>query len=100
MKPEELKIIAEGMGINVRVDGDYCSLEPKHGDTHYTAYNPLADDTQCMEIMEKLKITLLHDFVLECWSASKVKNNNRVIGEGKTINEAVCKAALEYFKTS
>ena len=96
LKPEKLKVIAEGMGYEASMHPNgwvYIWIDDK-----WIKYNPLTNAEQCMEIMEEVKITLLYDFVLNYWSASKVKGSKRIIGEGKTINEAVCNAAFEYFK--
>ena len=100
MKPEELKIIAEGMGYKVNLLDDSGPMLNKNGvwlNGNSTPYNPLTNDTQCMEIMEK------HD----CFTsvdedgtklASFPPHRDNFICKGKTINEAVCKAALEHFK--
>ena len=99
LKPEKLKVIAEGMGYQAsNFYWPSYSGKIKYITVKGKEYNPLTNAEQCMEIMEEVKITLLYDFVLNYWSASKVKGSKRIIGEGKTINEAVCNAAFEYFK--
>jgi len=66
-------------------------------------YNPLTNNDQMVEIMEKLlrkgygvcvngwgnKILFEYQ-ILDC--------ENNVVAEGKTINEAVCNAAYEHYK--
>ena len=104
--PEILKVVAEGMpdGRPVEIDEEgvwYMNYPPTTGEgygvkVHAVEFNPLTNAEQCMEIMEKLKIS--PEFVEECgcsgWFA-KVKNGR--VSEGKTINEAVVLAAYEYF---
>ena len=110
MKPEDLRVIAKGMHPNEQIDIEedevwlmnYPSTTPEGRGYKIlaTQFNPLADDAQCMEIMEKLKIFISRhsrggeDLV----GASTFMYGREAHANGKTINEAVCKAALEYFK--
>lgn len=97
MKPEELKIIAEGMGVEIE-DSKLCGLTVvKSNSAIYLRdiYNPLTNDTQLVEIMEKLRVGVEHSSG-EIWLA--YADRFQPYSQGKTINEAVCKAALEYFK--
>lgn len=95
MKPEELKVIAEGMGyisgLNGYMEPCFYKLGGRHPEE--IEYTPLTNNDQMVEIMEKLKISIWFDGVT--WVA-QIKNNNRSLED--TINEAVCKAAYEYFK--
>jgi hypothetical protein len=116
MNSEQLKVIAEGMGYNAinRNGFIYCWK----GDAEYNYkpspirihepppsnaikyYPDTTNDTQCMEIMRKLRISLHaipHDGT---WDAVKVNGKgDLVMANGKTINEAVCNAAFDYFNT-
>ena len=55
-------------------------------------------DDQMVEIMGRLKINVKYMSYSE-WLAYILDGNNKIDfdGEGKTINEAVCNAAYEYF---
>jgi len=100
MKPEQLKVIAEGMGyINIHVSAPYVYIDYSHNDL-LTNYNPLTNNDQMVEIIEKL---------LDLgWTISKFEDKYLLTLEivcnvstqfmDKTINEAVCNAAYEYFK--
>ena len=95
MKSEELKIIAEGMGYYVNPSMEDGVTIDING--HWFDYNPdTTNDTQCMEIMERLKLSVRwqHDI---CY-VSQTRYFASGVSNGKTIREAVCKAALEYFK--
>ena len=102
MKPEELKVIAEGMGYKIAyIVNDWVMCEAMGGMIfNYTPH--LTNNDQCMEIMERLSVSTsctdsgvrlayigTDDAGLGFPTAS---------GRGKTINEAVCSAAYEYFK--
>lgn len=99
MKPEKLKVIAEGMGlrepyINIRGKMHYWC---KDGREHFE-YNPLTNNDKMVEIMDKLRIEI-HCDSEDWWAKPYVhmgKQHNWALG--KTINEAVCNAAYEYFK--
>ena len=104
MEPEKLKVIAEGMGyevaikprnINGTVEDAVFSF---HGEVWY---DPIINNDQMVEIMEKLKVGVNYDFYRDVF-LSYIYDDFGVIllskNEGKTINEAVCNAAYEYFK--
>jgi len=100
MKPEQLKVIAEGMGYKP-VDHPSPS---RQGDVQMyekgefypmTQYNPLTNNGQMVEIVEKLKLDICYDHDSGGWEA--YYNNNDECMRGKIINEAACKAAYEYF---
>lgn len=103
MQPEELKIIAEGMGYEVHLEmgvrnnqGMMC-LYIHHANGTRTEYAPdTTNDTQCMEIMKELKTDIEYWYRLDEWEANP--RRDEIPKRGKTINEAVCKAALEYYK--
>jgi hypothetical protein len=113
MKPEELKIIAEGMGYKAAKQPEYNDSNWRTGfvlliydkNKTFIEYNPLTNDTQCMEIMEKLKSEISYNWrdgwVVRLQITIKTQFGNELSSKrifGKTINEAVCKAAYEYFK--
>ena len=113
MNTEQLKVIAEGMGYKTRIYNDACvkfkgqlqiEVETIEEDLNY--YNWYRPDTtnndQMVEIMEKLyhqRLRLnaiytngeISHYEMSTWGGVPV-------GSGKTINEAVCNAAYEYFK--
>lgn len=113
MEASKLKLIAEGMGYEYR---QYASIESSKNmfakDMAIEEYNPLTNDTQCMEIMEKLPVDISKQSTQTVgkpeteksyWMAGARYFNKkgefvRVLEEGKTIKEAVCNAAYEYFK--
>ena len=95
MNTEKLKVIAEGMGHKEAciIGGHYFMCGDLNGETY--EYNPLTNDTQCMEIMKKLYICI------DQMPSEKIYAQVKMDGEwvtGKTINEAVCNAAYEHFK--
>ena len=98
MKPEQLKIIAIGMG--------YETAHTHKGRLFYDGsfdmpieYEPdTTNNDQMVEIVDML-------LDIGCAIGKEENSNNVVVylggeflGEGKTINEAVCNAAYEYFK--
>ena len=107
MNTEQLKVIATGMGIkdvssHPRLEDTLIyPKDPDKKDYTCIIYNPLTNDSQCMEIMKKLEISIKQHFkheeditsfsifasVLHCGTHG-----------GKTINETVCNATYEYFK--
>ena len=108
MKPEELKVIAEGMGrfAETRGNANIVYIYGANQDPDTTPqlkYNPLTNNDQMVEILDVL---LSNDFIIskdldtgnyEVWQDSySVSLVETYLG--KTINEAVCKAAYEYFK--
>ena len=96
---EELKIIADGMypDERVHISEPYdIHSQPKHVRINATEYNPITNNGQMVEIMEKLKIDVEHRTGhKKAWLITKKGTRGF---NGKTINEAVCRAALEYFK--
>ena len=103
MDTEKLKIIAEGMGYEI-FSNDNPRIKDRlvvwNGKDIHTRciYKPLTNNDQMVEIMEKLKITVRAiPNVSEDWFAEPYPYGNRM-GSGKTINEAACNAAYEYFK--
>ena len=109
MEPEKLKVIAEGMpdGRPVEIDEDGCVWYVNYPPTTTVGsgykvfavqYNPLTNNDQCMEIMEKLHTWVTWPFHKHSCEILISKEGKSYIGKGKTINEAVCNAAYEYFK--
>ena len=96
MKPEQLKVIAEGMGYIILGDSSLYPTVKKAEHSKVVAYNPLTNNDQMVEIIEKLKIDLYYypdeDY---CWKALVRRDTQQ---EAITINEAVCNAAYRYFK--
>ena len=107
MKAEKLKVIAEGMGYKIAyIVNDWVMCEAMGGMIfNYTPH--LTNNDQLVEIMEKLYMQTIP------WQgAFPYKWHTRIFREdtnlrefvlrneayGKTINEAVCNAAYEYFK--
>ena len=107
MEAEKLKVIAEGMGysavvieaFDIHSKPNHVKIQPANGVLRgFTLdYNPLTNNDQMVEIMEKLKVSLLQnddDFITAYLEIDEIYFSAR----GKTINEAVCNAAYEYFK--
>ena len=101
MKPEKLKVIAEGMGYEVAIKPRNIRGTITDAVFNYNGevwYNPLTNAEQCMEIMEKLKLDVVWWPEQKEWSSERCIAGSSTIGyTGKTITEAVCKAAYEYF---
>ena len=97
MKPEKLKVIAVGMGYRVShyANEDLIADRPSGG---VCIYEPLTNAEQCMEIMERLKLNVLHHHACGDYNDVRVVLPSGDFVEGKTINEAACNAAYEYFK--
>jgi len=102
MEIEQLKVIAEGMGIEVEDTTMLGLTVVKSNSATYLrhAYNPIKNNDQMVEIMEKLK---LHTWWFEkdkLWKSVRDSDlyTPTFIGLGKTIREAVCNTAHEYFK--
>ena len=102
MKPEQLKVIAEGMGYEIEYES-YIVTEIDKPDTYIAfvgvgkdqiQYNPLTNNDQMVEIITKLQLVI--DWAGDACFAGTYPNLN--IYDGKTINEAVCNAAYEVFK--
>lgn len=95
---DKLRVIAEGMGYII-IDThaanfpDSVFIETSLGDD---VYDPITNNDQMVEIMERLKIDVEHHGdKIKAWV--NIKDSNRAFW-GKTINEAVCNAAYEYLK--
>jgi len=100
MEPEKLKIIAEGMGKDVRI----CDYPPAFKgkvllwENHKEfVYTPLTNNDQMVEIMEKLKTNLIN-YSSDGWECYTNPIDPATRFKGKSVNEAVCNAAYEYFK--
>lgn len=107
LKVEMLKVIAEGMGYTVRLSelneictsGDGVFIE-RGKVLNTTYYNPLTNNDQMVEIMEKL----IHECIYHIRGGANPNDvhirdkDYALVAKGKTINEAVCNAAYEYFK--
>jgi len=100
MEPEQLKVIAEGMGYELNERGypvKYKGMEVFF--LHVSdeqPYNPLTNNDQMVEIMERLEIDV--EYTKYGVETGLIVNTKNYYGKGKTINEAVCNAAYEYFK--
>ena len=102
MKPEQLKVIAEGMGYEVQRVADGWVYVKRGGFRDGFLYSPdTTNNDQMVEIMEKLievaadkAILLTKDVEYEI----EMEAEDDIYVGGKTINEAVCNAAFEYFK--
>ena len=91
--PEMLKVIAEGIGYKESIYKvtqiyDGVTIPPQ------SDYNPLTNAEQCMEIMEKLKLEMDYFNNRQEW---RVNISKHKFSLGKTIPEAICKAAYKYF---
>jgi len=103
MNAEKLKVIAEGIGYESVVIAKDCTPHKvmKHAEgtmgtlCRRDDYNPLTDNDQMVEIMERLKISLHFD-ESDRWYICI--NGSSVAGFSDSINEGVCNAAYEYFK--
>ena len=107
---EKLKVIAEGMpdGRPVEIEDGcvwYMNYPPTTGEgygvkVHAVEFNPLTNNDQLVEIMERLEIDLEHSATCsgDGVYAFIYKSLPTTKEFGKTINEAVCAAAYEYFK--
>jgi len=97
MNPEQLKVIAEGMGYKC----EYNSADAPMIFIHdiWMVYFPILNNDQMVEIMEKfdgdIEIHKTSPSLIEV--ALHVQFTKTYYGRGKTINEAVCNAAYEYF---
>ena len=116
MSPEELKIIAEGMGYNAinrngfiyywvgAAEYNYKPSPPhiyEPPPSNATKYNPLTNDTQGSEIEEKLKLYTWWFETDKLWKSTTTATNDVgmiCFGMGKTPKEARCNAALKFFK--
>ena len=106
MNTEKLKVIAEGMGYTSWISDIYSKPECWYetGNMHEFIkkgrYNPTTNNDQMVEIMEKILNSLKNIKIINFTSGVNVSFGffGDLEGEGKTINEAVCNAAYEYFK--
>jgi len=104
---EQLKVIAEGMGYEAQpLTNQFNGLMVifrGRGRIPFS-YNPLTNNDQMVEIMERLKLSTSHlinpDAILATLNISflDAEYEGDTEFEGKTIHEAVCNAAYEYFK--
>lgn len=104
MEIEQLKIIADGMGYRTKVTPSRCAIATNPYEhcpnlIRWVKYNPLQDNNQCMEIMEKI----IHEGIYHIRGGANPDDvhirdkDYTLIAKGKTINEAVCNAALVHF---
>jgi len=99
MNPEQLKVIAEGMGYEVVVIRDHVWYDYDEYDlTKAKVYYPLTNNDQMVEIMEKLARTNSLEIKITLGCNPLITYDFTNYYAGKTINEAVCNAAYEYFK--
>ena len=108
MKAEQLKVIAEGLGYEVRIiiEGQFKGeLQIKREVSGYwNWYRPhTTNNNQMVEIMDKLLGLFLEvrfrkvDDIYWCELIHQSDESKDLDCEGATKNEAVCKAAFEYF---
>jgi len=96
MKSSKLKVIAEGMGYEAEIrDKDFTYEHVviagnSHVGIKWLKYNPLTNNDQMVEIIERLCPELYYD--VGEWYCT-YEDDTYVYG--KTINEAVCNAAYE-----
>jgi len=95
MKAEQLKVIAEGMGYEVAYINTIGAVFI-HGKLP-SRYNPLTNNDQMVEIIEKLARDDSLEIKITIGCKPLVTYNFADYYIGKTINEAVCNAAYEYF---
>lgn len=113
LKPEQLKIIAEGMGYETRIyDGaslqfqgqlqvSHKVLDEDPDSEYYNWYRPdTTNNDQMVKIMDML---LIKGWVVKHFHSLDYVMEYQGTGypipiQGKTINEAVCNAAYEVFK--
>jgi len=105
MEIEQLKVIAKGMLPHEQIDIEdgeawimnYPATTPNGRGYKIlgTQFNPLEDNNQMVEIMERLRVDVYrYDSDDYPWRAL-IRGGKQA--EGLTINEAVCNAAYEYF---
>lgn len=105
-EPEQLKRVAESMDSSrpVEIEDDevwYMHYPPTTGEGTgvkilATQFNPLEDNNQCLELMEKLNISVkIYEETNNHPEFLRIFASTRANGEGgKTINEAVTLAAI------
>jgi hypothetical protein len=95
MNTDKLKVIAEGMGYYVNPSIEEGITVDNEG--HWIDYAPdTSNNDQMVEIMEKLKLCV--EYMADGNYRSYPAGRMCLMETGKTINEAVCNAAFEYFK--
>ena len=95
MNTEDLKRLAEYMGyISVSDYNDEVYTREKDNIIRELKYNPLTNNDQMVEIMEKFKMSLDWDTEKFHW----VVFSEGMWVDGKTINEAVTLAAIAAIK--
>jgi len=104
MKPEQLKVIAEGMGYKASIVGatdnskEYVGIW-KNGCV-VGGHNPLINNDQMVDIFTYLieKMGFSFHYIDNEYMLTLARYDKKLISvKGKTINEAVCNAAYEYF---
>ena len=102
MKPEDLKRLAEYAGKNdVRICGRRVEFSIRKVDCldilYSVEYDPLTNAEQCLELVRKLRISLLQADDIPI-TAYLDKGEKYYSATGKTINEAVTLAAIAALK--
>ena len=104
MNAETLKKIAEYMGLSPRLTkiNSGFVLEAKVGSYGWIDYNPLTNNDQMVEIMERL-VREHGKLAFEVLKNENIEiqdywNEDKSYGEGRIINEAVLNAASELVK--
>lgn len=93
IKPEQLKALAERMGYDCTIINDSVQYAPRGCRGYVAIYNPLTNDSQAMELMEKLlsegTITLdSHNDEIILWDCRGREFT------AKTLNECITLAAI------
>ena len=103
MEPEKLKVIAEGMGYEVELNNGYANATVyiRTLGNKIKAYRPdTTNSDQMVEIIgrfDKVEIERPMGSNGDLAVVRLTKGEKSYTGKGKTINEAVCNAAYEYF---
>ena len=114
MKPEQLKKIAESIGHEGFLAMDrkiatsyYIYLEDENPNTHCRMprksikYDPERNAKQRWEILEYLILHVVYGITIMQSNPERIISyENRCIGEGKTLTEAILNAILERIKTN
>ena len=97
--PESLKKVAEHMGYVVRLS-ESCEPVTASGELCLKGtcirYNPLQNSGQCLELMDKLLVSLSKSTSGGSWEVCCNSSNHYDKHYGKTISEAVTLAATNY----
>lgn len=95
---EDLKLLAESMGYEATITGfngmgvSILHKEAAESPEYWELYNPLTNNDQMVEIMEKFKFPMAYCRTSNHWLAYKSR--------GKTINEAVLNAVIALVESS